>query len=123
MVAECCFIYPALAFSNFLTLLAIHSIFIFKMRLLSTHNWTLKEFLSDNEVPPYAILSHTWDKDEVTFQQWESLAISDIVTSDIKSMKGYQKIKQFGQKAASHGFDWVWVDTYAHLQSLARVID
>jgi hypothetical protein len=93
------------------------------MRLLSTHNWTLKEFLNDNEVPPYAILSHTWDKDEVTFQQWESLAISDIVTSDINSMKGYQKIKRFGQKAASHGFDWVWVDTYAHLQSVARVIN
>jgi hypothetical protein len=107
MVAECCLIYPALTFFNFLTLLAIHSFIIFKMRLLSTHNWTLKEFLSDYEVPPYAILSHTWDEDEVTFQQWESLAISDIATSDINSMKGYQKVKRFGQKAASHGFNWV----------------
>jgi hypothetical protein len=107
MVAECCLIYPALTFFNFLTLLAIHSFIIFKMRLLSTHNWTLKEFLSDYEVPPYTILSHTWDEDEVTFQQWESLAISDIATSDINSMKGYQKVKRFGQKAASHGFNWV----------------
>ncbi|KAM0367748.1 hypothetical protein ACHAPY_011687 [Fusarium culmorum] len=81
------------------------------MRLLNAHNWTLKEFVSDDEVPPYAILSHTWDEDEVSLQQWDSLVISDIVTSDINSMKGYQKIKQFGQKAASHGFDWVWVDT------------
>ncbi|KAG4277357.1 hypothetical protein FPRO04_14147 [Fusarium proliferatum] len=26
-------------------------------------------------------------------------------------MKGYHKIKRFGQKAASNGFHWVWVDT------------
>ncbi|KAM6513508.1 hypothetical protein FALCPG4_015916 [Fusarium falciforme] len=81
------------------------------MRLLNTHDWTLNEFISDEEVPPYAILSHTWDENEINFQQWESMAISDIMASDIYSMKGYHKIKQFGQKAASDGFDWVWIDT------------
>ena len=72
----------------------------------------MKEFVSDDEVPPYAILSHTWDDEEVNFQQWESMAISDIT-----HMKGYHKIKRFGEKAASNGFSWVWVDTYASLTS------
>ncbi|EWZ80782.1 hypothetical protein FOWG_15125 [Fusarium oxysporum f. sp. lycopersici MN25] len=81
------------------------------MRLLNIHNWTLKEFISDNEVPPYAILSHTWDENEVNFQQWESMATSSIMVADINKMEGYQKIKKFGQEAANNGFDWVWVDT------------
>ncbi|KAH7466581.1 hypothetical protein FOMA001_g15905 [Fusarium oxysporum f. sp. matthiolae] len=81
------------------------------MRLLNIHNWTLKEFISDNEVPPYAILSHTWDENEVNFQQWESMATSSILVADINKMEGYQKIKKFGQEAANNGFDWVWVDT------------
>ncbi|KAF4334526.1 heterokaryon incompatibility protein het-E-1 [Fusarium beomiforme] len=81
------------------------------MRLLNTNTWTLHEFISDDEVPPYAILSHTWDKEEVNFQQWESIATSKDAASDIYSMKGYHKIKQFGEKAAGNGFSWVWIDT------------
>jgi hypothetical protein len=79
------------------------------MRLLSTQNWGIKDFISDDQVPPYAILSHTWDEDEVNFQQWENMEFSDI-----SHMKGYSKIKKFGEQAAIDGFDWVWVDTYAH---------
>jgi len=82
-----------------------------KMRLLSTQNWEMKDFLSDADVPPYAILSHTWDDEEVTLQQWENRH-----TVDISDLKGFKKIKTFGELAAVNSFQWVWVDTYEHLK-------
>jgi len=78
------------------------------MRLLSTRNWEMRDFISDAEVPPYAILSHTWGEGEISFQQWEA---KDSI--DISPLKGYRKIKEFGDRAAQDKFDWVWVDTYA----------
>lgn len=80
------------------------------MRLLSTETWELKEFLSDDQVPPYAILSHTWEEEEATFQHWESQEFSSC-------MKGYEKVKQFGEQAARDGFAWVWADTYVGQKS------
>jgi hypothetical protein len=65
----------------------------------------MKEFLSDNDVPRYAILSHTWEEDEVSFQQWES---GNQLHS---STAGFAKIKKFGEQAARNGFEWVWADT------------
>src|SRR6187399_1703921 len=79
------------------------------MRLLSTRSWEMRDFLSDTEVPQYAILSHTWGEEEISFQQWETRD-----TTDISQLKGYQKIKKFGEQAGNAGFDWVWVDTYAY---------
>jgi hypothetical protein len=77
------------------------------MRLLSTRDWKMRDFLGDEDVPPYAILSHTWEEEEVTFQQWDTMDISDI-----SKLSGYWKIKQFGERAGADGYDWVWVDTY-----------
>jgi hypothetical protein len=37
------------------------------MRLVNTTTIQLHEFF-DDEIPPYAILSHRWETDEVTFQ-------------------------------------------------------
>ncbi|CVL13864.1 uncharacterized protein FPRN_12042 [Fusarium proliferatum] len=94
------------------------------MRLLNAHNWTLKEFISDDEVPPYAILSHTWDENEVNVQQWESMATSHIIASDISSMKGYHKIKRFGQKLPAMGSTrWIGSkdDLYGLLSSITRI--
>jgi hypothetical protein len=36
------------------------------MRLLHAKTWQLSEFF--DEIPPYAILSHNWGQDEVTFE-------------------------------------------------------
>jgi hypothetical protein len=36
------------------------------MRLLNVDDFQLEEFFEDN-IPPYAILSHTWEHPEVTF--------------------------------------------------------
>lgn len=82
------------------------------MRLINTQTWDFKEFISDDQIPRYAILSHTWEEGEVTFQQWEARA-----TVDISHMQGYKKIMGFGEMAASSGFQWIWVDTYVPISS------
>jgi len=76
------------------------------MRLMNTQTLQLTEFISDDETPPYTILSHTWEREEVIYQQWESKEITDI-----SHMKGYVKIKNFAERAAADGFSWIWVDT------------
>lgn len=54
------------------------------MRLLNVETLSLEEFW-DRAAPPYAILSHTWDKQEVSFQ-----AISDLGTAS--QLAGFAKI-------------------------------
>ena len=49
-----------------------------------------KDFVGDDEIPPYAILSHTWKEgQEVTF--------SDLINGTGKSKAGYDKIRFCGQ--------------------------
>ncbi|KAK0657753.1 heterokaryon incompatibility protein-domain-containing protein [Cercophora newfieldiana] len=77
------------------------------MRLLNTKNVPqLQEFIGDDDsIPPYAILSHTWeDQEEVTFQ-----ALSGPLAGAQK--KGFLKIQQTCALAAQNGYDWAWVDT------------
>jgi hypothetical protein len=52
------------------------------MRLLHTETLQLHEFFGAN-IPPYAILSHTWGEDGVSFQKMQS--------GDGKSKAGYEK--------------------------------
>ncbi|UKZ77131.1 hypothetical protein TrVFT333_004849 [Trichoderma virens FT-333] len=77
------------------------------MRLLNTKEldtggFELKEFGQEN-VPPYAILSHTWGEEEVTFQ--------DMTLSRFANKKGYDKIKGCCILARANGYDYAWVDT------------
>ena len=57
------------------------------------------------DIPPYAILSHTWadDKDEVHFD--------DLQNGCYKSKAGYSKIRFCGEQAQKDKLDWFWVDT------------
>ncbi|KAL5381558.1 hypothetical protein DPSP01_007011 [Paraphaeosphaeria sporulosa] len=58
----------------------------------------------DNEIPPYAILSHTWQKDEeVTFNEFPN--------DKSKSKAGYAKIQFCAQQANRDGLEYFWVDT------------
>ena len=41
------------------------------MRLLHSETLQIHEF-TDHEIPEYAILSHRWEKDEVTFHDMET---------------------------------------------------
>ena len=72
------------------------------MRLLDTATLELHEFF-DREIPPYAILSHTWGEGEVSFQE--------IQPGDGIFKKGYAKIRGCCKLAASDGFEYAWVDT------------
>ena len=72
------------------------------MRLLHTSTLTLHEFFGD-EIPSYAILSHTWGDEEVTLQ--------DLEKGQSKSRAGYAKITGCCALALSNGWEWLWIDT------------
>jgi len=72
------------------------------MRLLHTRTLKLEEF-GGNEIPLYAILSHTWRENEITFQ--------DIEGGDAEKKVGYEKVGETCRIAKDHGFDYVWIDT------------
>lgn len=59
----------------------------------------------NEQIPPYAILSHTWgpNEDEVTFQ--------DIMSGTGRSKAGYRKLDFCADQAATDGLDFFWVDT------------
>ncbi|KAF2827736.1 WD40 repeat-like protein [Ophiobolus disseminans] len=77
------------------------------MRLL-THSddgtITIESF-RDSEIPPYAILSHTWglDNEEVTFE--------DIVGCNGWGKAGYEKIRFCSAQARRDRLEYFWVDT------------
>ncbi|KAK7468953.1 hypothetical protein VKT23_003452 [Stygiomarasmius scandens] len=74
------------------------------MRLLHTTTLRLKEFSSC--VPPYAILSHTWEDDEVLFRDIQ------YAVPEMKTRKaGYRKIENACKRAHESGFDYIWIDT------------
>ncbi|KAK4442736.1 heterokaryon incompatibility protein-domain-containing protein [Podospora aff. communis PSN243] len=77
------------------------------MRLLNSATGLMRDFVSDDDMPDYAILSHTWESDqEISFRQWE-----DRQAFDISHKTGFVKIERFCAQAARDGFEWVWVDT------------
>jgi hypothetical protein len=77
------------------------------MRLLEWNShgtFSQTEFVG-NQIPRYAILSHTWgpDADEVTFKD---------ITEGSGSVKvGYNKIRFCGEQAKKDGIQYFWVDT------------
>ena len=72
------------------------------MRLLNTKHLYFEEFF-DSKIPKYAILSHRWEEDEVSLQ--------DFLCGKRKNGAGYLKITNCCIMAAKRGFDWVWIDT------------
>jgi hypothetical protein len=74
------------------------------MRLLNATTLQLEEFWNSTATPPYSILSHTWEQQEVSFQ-----AISNIDSAS--GLAGFSKIKACCQQALADGYEWVWVDT------------
>jgi hypothetical protein len=72
------------------------------MRLINTRTLELHDFYL-LDIPPYAILSHTWGDGEVTFQDMSSPSRS--------LKKGYTKILQTCRLAQDQGIDFAWVDT------------
>jgi hypothetical protein len=65
---------------------------------------SLIQFVGD-EIPEYAILSHTWgaDGEEVTFE--------DLLNGTGKDKTGYEKIRHCAKQADLDGLKYSWVDT------------
>ncbi|KAK7455258.1 hypothetical protein VKT23_011130 [Stygiomarasmius scandens] len=72
------------------------------MRLLHTETFQLREFFTD--IPQYAILSHTWDKEEVTFQDLQDL-------SAVQRKSGWKKVQGACNYAQKYKFQWIWIDS------------
>ncbi|GAB1317178.1 HET-domain-containing protein (Fragment) [Madurella fahalii] len=73
------------------------------MRLLKLPSLEFEEF--QDAPPPYAILSHTWEKDEISLQE--------MITRSSKTVAkgGFVKIAQFARVALSPAVRYAWVDT------------
>ncbi|KAF2629421.1 hypothetical protein BU25DRAFT_389615 [Macroventuria anomochaeta] len=83
------------------------------MRLLYTASdgrlsWT-KDYIGNEEIPPYAILSHTWGEQEVIFDDLKSL--TSVEDTDAKSKAGWDKMRFCAQQAKRDSLDYFWVDT------------
>jgi len=66
----------------------------------------------DDDVPPYAILSHTWNiGEEVTFKEFVGSTGTSTGNSAGKIKLGWAKIKFCGEQAAEDGLRHFWVDT------------
>ncbi|KAK0649253.1 hypothetical protein B0T16DRAFT_409711 [Cercophora newfieldiana] len=104
------------------------------MRLINIDTLEMKEFFEHN-TPRYAVLSHTWGDEEISFQDWQTIASfpellaarpsaeDDAYTALqrrrvelLKKREGYQKILQFLSAIPPHvreglGVEWGWIDT------------
>ena len=96
------------------------------MRLLDTTTLQLREFIHSN-LPAYAILSHTWGDEEISYQEWcmfgdewqDAAGIMHYsLTADFKQAArlrkekaGYKKIEAFCNLSRQDGYKWAWVDT------------
>ncbi|EMD93874.1 hypothetical protein COCC4DRAFT_164276, partial [Bipolaris maydis ATCC 48331] len=74
------------------------------MRLINCSTLELEEFFG-SKVPPYAILSHTWGNDEVTFMDLPLYAPAT------QARAGYQKIEFTCKQAIRDQLKYAWVDT------------
>ena len=72
------------------------------MRLINTITLQLEDF-SLKPIPPYAILSHTWADDEVTFQ--------DMIAGSAAQKTGFFKIQETCRLACNNKLGYAWVDT------------
>lgn len=73
------------------------------MRLINTKTLQLEEFF-DTSRPKYAILSHTWETEEVLFADMADL-------DKARAKAGFAKVQGACALAARQGYDYIWIDT------------
>lgn len=73
------------------------------MRLLHAPSFELC-FFTDDLVPPYAILSHTWADEEVTYHDLSQ-------RQDARAKQGWNKIQKGCALARSLDLEYIWIDT------------
>ncbi|KAK4455260.1 heterokaryon incompatibility protein-domain-containing protein [Podospora aff. communis PSN243] len=73
------------------------------MRLINVDTLELVDFCG-RQPQAYAILSHTWGDEEVSFQDIQNL-------SRAARKRGFRKIEETCRLARARGLGWAWVDT------------
>jgi hypothetical protein len=87
------------------------------MWLIDVKTWKLNIFLGEDVFTetPYAILSHTWEKDEVSFQDMQNLDIA-------RQKSDWWNIWKTCEQAEKDGLQYAWVDK-CKLQTTSLVLD
>ena len=91
------------------------------MRLLSTKTLQLSDF-AGHRTPRYAILSHRWGDDEISYHDLRYLVETDEnrraiiqavynVSHQKAEGKGFTKILRACSMAIAQDFEWIWIDT------------
>jgi hypothetical protein len=73
------------------------------MYLLRTSDYSLHYF-AEPHIPDYAILSHRWDRVELSYADLRS-------KTDVQNAVGFAKIRGCCKQARSDGWEYVWMDT------------
>jgi hypothetical protein len=73
------------------------------MRLINCKTLELEQFFNP-DIPDYAILSHTWGSDEVTFAD-------ALHQAPATARSGYRKIQFICKQAVQDGLQYAWIDT------------
>lgn len=76
---------------------------VINMRLIHARTFALEEFFNA-ATPPYAILSHTWETEEVSLSDMTNLEAA-------KLKRGFLKIQYTCNQARRDGLQYAWVDT------------
>ncbi|EFQ35898.1 hypothetical protein CGRA01v4_14027 [Colletotrichum graminicola] len=94
------------------------------MWLIDTWTLELVEVQGDPQRHSYAILSHTWGSDEISFQSFKTMSTASVGTTSedgVRSLAetesadgtkgGLRKIRDAAGLARSHGYGYMWADT------------
>jgi len=74
------------------------------MRLINSWTFGLEEF-DEGDTPQYAILSHTWEEEEVTYRDMQVLEVA-------RDKWGFTKIWRACELATEQDLKYVWIDTW-----------
>ncbi|KAH8911235.1 HET-domain-containing protein [Coniochaeta sp. PMI_546] len=75
------------------------------MRLINTKTMLLEDFALRQVPQHYAILSHTWTEEEVSYQEYMDQ------TGETATKQGFSKILETCRLARGDQLDYVWIDT------------
>ena len=75
------------------------------MRLLNAKTLEFDDIMNDSEIPRYAILSHTWGPEEVTYKDMRKNRKA------AEAKEGFKKIDRCAKEATKYGIEYIWVDT------------
>lgn len=86
-----------------------------KMRLIEVNGLSLcPDEFDEKEIGQYAILSHTWEKDELSFSDFGVQDTGEATVNpsgNHRHKAGYQKLCRFADVAKENNIARIWMDT------------